>query len=202
MEISEICYGFSCSRSPSSILRLYNVTLSVGMLLKDIVSDNPTKVSPGRFYGVHYHGITAHLADMYRIVPIRSLVPEQEEATFYRLKQIVQRTSSRHPQNVVDNCMARQPYTVSDHRRNYEHSLLSRQTSQLPRRGNTVISRSKHMAALKAHLQEHVPDFVATGWCQILPSGDICFKDGHDEPESRSDVSPDIGVSEICMSSI
>ena len=111
VEISEICYGFSCSLSPRSILRLYNVTLSIGMLMKDIVGDNPTKVSPGRFYGIHYHGITAHLADMYRIVPTRSFVPEQEEATFYRLKQIVQRTSSRHPQNVVDNFMARQPYT-------------------------------------------------------------------------------------------
>ena len=58
------------------------------------------------------------------------------------------------------------------------------------------------MAALKAHLQERVPDFVANGWCQILPSGDICFKDGHDEPESWTDVSPDIEVSEICISSI
>ena len=189
VEISEISYGFSLSRSPRTILRLYNVTFSLGLILLDLVGPSPKKVSAGRFFGIHFHGLTAHLADLYRIISIRSLVPEQEEANFHKLKQIVQRTSSRHPQHVLDNCMIRQAYTVSEERRNYEHSLLSRQASKLTRMGNTVLSRNKCKAELKAHLQERVADYVAAGWCQLLPSGDLMFLDGYDEPHSRPDVS-------------
>ena len=71
--------------------------------------------------------------------------------------------------------MIRQAFTMSKETHNYEHALLSRQASKLIRMGNTVLSRSKYEAELKAHLQEHVADYVATGWCQFLPPGDLMF---------------------------
>ena len=54
----------SHSRSPR-VLRLYNVTFSLCVILFDLVGPSPKKVSARRFYGLHFHGITAHLADLF-----------------------------------------------------------------------------------------------------------------------------------------
>ena len=81
VEISQICYSYAEQRTARQILRLLNITFMFGKLLKKIVGPKPKKVSPGKFYGIHFHGLITHLAEIYRLISIRSLVPEQEEAT-------------------------------------------------------------------------------------------------------------------------
>ena len=163
----------SHSHSPHTILRLYNVTF-LGLILLDLVGPSPKKVSARRFYVIHYHGIKANLADLYIIILILSLVPEQEAANFHKLKQIVPKTSSRDPQHVLDNAW------FDKHIPCPKKAITTSILCSLVKPASwhawvTLLSRSKYKAELKAHLQEHVADYLATGWCQFLPSGDLMF---------------------------
>ena len=96
---SQICYSYAEQRTARQIWRLLNVTFMFGKLLKKTVGPKPKKVSPGKLYGIHFHGLTTHLAEIYHLTSIRSLVPEQE-ATFHHLQQIALNCSSRQPQNI------------------------------------------------------------------------------------------------------
>ena len=131
VEISEICYSYAHQRTPRTVLRLYNLTFSLGSSLVDIVGQLPKKVSAAKFYGIHFHGLTTHLPEVHRIVNIRSLVPEQEEASFYRLKQLSLHTSNRHPQHVVDNAILRSQFSSSNSKCAYQQSVLARQAGKV-----------------------------------------------------------------------
>ena len=80
------------------------------MLVKEIVGSEPKKVSPGSFYGIHFHNLIVHAPVIYRIIAIRSLLAEQDESTIYRLRKITDCTSSRRPDHVIDNALMRMTY--------------------------------------------------------------------------------------------
>ena len=131
VELSQICYSYSEHRTPRQVLRLSNLSFLIGLLLKEIVGPLPKKISANRFYGIHYHGLTSHIGELGRIVAVRSLIPEQEEATFHRLKQYTMNSSSRHSQHVVDNGMLRIQFQPPNKRQIYQHSLLTRKSNQV-----------------------------------------------------------------------
>ena len=133
-EISQIAYGYESDRNPRQILRLYNLTYILATKLIKIVGHTPLKMTALKFYGIHFHGLTTHLPEVFRITSIRSLVPEQEEASFYKLRQISLHTSSRKSQNVIDNAMIRFGYNAQNvdySAQNYKESLIRREASKV-----------------------------------------------------------------------
>ena len=143
---SQICYSYAEQRTARQILRLFNIIFMFGKLLKKIVGPKPKKVPPGKFYGIHFHGLTTHLAEIYRLISIRSVVPEQEEATFHHLKQIALNCSSRQPQNVINTCMLRIQFNSqsSSARSQSQQSLLSRRCKEVI---TTLFSNLKYQSS-------------------------------------------------------
>ena len=129
--ISQICYSYAEQRT--TLLRLLNITFMFGKLLKKIVGPKPNKVSPGKFCGIHFYGLATHLVEIYRLISIRIFVPEQEEATFYHLKQIALNCSSRQPQKVINTCKLRIQFNSqsSSARSQSQQSLLSRRCKEV-----------------------------------------------------------------------
>ena len=136
VEITEISYNYAEARTPRKVLRLLNLTLRLAFNLLDIVGRNPKKVSPGKFYGIHFHGLVTHLPELHRLICIRSVIPEQDEALFHQMKQITLNTSSRLPQHVVDNCLSR----LSVKRKEAVVTSSTKQQSLLARQGAKVNS--------------------------------------------------------------
>uniref|UniRef100_A0A8W8MM94 Uncharacterized protein n=1 Tax=Magallana gigas TaxID=29159 RepID=A0A8W8MM94_MAGGI len=60
-----------------------------------------------RFYGCHFHSLTVHTPETYRLVCLRSLIPEQEEMTFGDLCSISLNTANRQCGKIIDNAVLR-----------------------------------------------------------------------------------------------
>ena len=103
-EIQEIFY--SRERTPSTILRLYNVTFLHALLLVECF--NKTKsLTQRKFFGQYYHSIICHAAQQYRIMPLPSSNAESEERMFKTLKEISAKMTNHKPDNVILTCFVR-----------------------------------------------------------------------------------------------
>lgn len=60
-----------------------------------------------KFYGSHFHSLTTHAAEVYRIMSLRSIIPEQEERGFGDLRRISENTSNRKLSYIIDNAVMR-----------------------------------------------------------------------------------------------
>lgn len=105
VEIIKICSSPENARSKQSILRLYNQTFLFAILCKTIIA-TPTKMTSRKFYGSHFHSLTTHAAEVYRIMSLRSIIPEKEERGFGDLR-ISENTSNRKLSYIIDNAVMR-----------------------------------------------------------------------------------------------
>lgn len=194
VEIIQISYSNFKNRNPRQILRLYNQCFKFATLSK-LIFGKPAKLTARKFFGSHYHGITVHLPETYRIFCLKSIIPEQEERSFGDLRRLSLQTTNRHAEYVVDNAVLRftiqQQINSKPDTLKKQNSMISHQSKLLEKRGNTIFSNEfvkKNPVLFQAHL-ERISDFMLAGkdvWWSWVEGG-IEFYDGEDEPCRRQE---------------
>ena len=113
--------------------------------------------------------LITHVPETYRLVCLRSLVPEEEERSFGDLRPISKNTSNRQPSHVIDNAVlrfrAQQKYHEKQNSFQRQESIVSQQTSLLNDNINTTIpitSIMKNPYKFQTHLQR-ISDFLLCG---------------------------------------
>lgn len=86
VELQKLAYSMEDHRTPRSILRGYCQAFRFGLSYTDLFSDNPNVKKPRSVFGMSFHSLTCHLPDMLRIVNGRSIVAEQAERHFNKLR--------------------------------------------------------------------------------------------------------------------
>ena len=79
VKICELLYASESSRTPRSVLQLYNVTWLHHELCCDLLP-NPRVLTRERLYGVYFHDLVVHAPSQYEIVCLRSTNAESTEA--------------------------------------------------------------------------------------------------------------------------
>ena len=99
VEICRFSYQRAEQRTPKSILRLYNMTFLHACRCLQIFGENP-KLK--KIYGIYYHAIVKHLAEVNRLIAPSSLYTESEERIFGTMRGIGRTTSLRSADFVRD----------------------------------------------------------------------------------------------------
>lgn len=140
VEIISICYSPYEQRTQKKILRLYNLCFKFSILSKTVISI-PKKMTARKFYGCHFHSLTVHTPETYRLVCLRSLIPEQEERTFGDLRSISLNTANRQCGKIIDNAVLRyNAQQMSGTKKDYvrhQESIISHQAKLLSKPENT-----------------------------------------------------------------
>lgn len=153
------------ARTKQSILRLYNQTFIFAVLCK-IVFGTPKKMTSRKFYGTHFHSLTTHAPEVYRVFCLRSVIPEQEERGFGDLRRISENTSNRQAEYVIDNAVMRFNAQQNDEHRedafSIQESVISHQAKLLPPSKNTIIPNDwlKTKPSLVQSNLERISDFL------------------------------------------
>lgn len=185
VEIISICYSQHSQRTPKIILRLHNQCFQFSILCKRIIGV-PKKMTSRKFYGCHFHSLTVHAPQTYRLFCLRPLIPEQEERSFGDLRSISLRTSSRQCGKVIDNAVLRYNMQQQSEKRNcsfkQQESIISHQAKLLPPAEDTTFPL--HLLKSRPYLfqthLEQIADYLLLGknyWWST--EGDqIVFHDG------------------------
>ncbi|CAG2214515.1 unnamed protein product [Mytilus edulis] len=142
-----------------------------------------------KFYGSHFHSLVIHAPETYRLLCLRSVVPEEEERTFGDIRSISKNTSNRQPEYVVDNAVMRfnaqqESHSVIESIQKQE-SVISQQAKFLDKKTNTTIKITdiiKNPYQFQCHLQR-IPDFLLCGkgvWWSLSASS-VIFHDTVDQ---------------------
>ena len=192
VDIVNITYMSSHLRSPKLILRLYNQCLIFAVMCRNVIG-NPSKMTYRKFFGSHYHSITTHLPEIFRLFSLRSIFTEQEERCFGDLRRISEMTTNRQPKYIADNAMLRfQSQYKNDDRLNsfqVQDSEIKKQSKLLPTPERSVLPAiflTKRQNLVQSHL-ERISDFLVCGkgiWWNIV-DGSIEFNDGPNDPSYR-----------------
>ena len=105
VEISFYAYKKANERTPKSLLRLFNVSFTHGLLCKSIFG-HITDPKYSSFFGTYFHSIVTHLPEIARIIAPSSLHSESEERMFSDLNSIGLAASSRKCECIIDNCIS------------------------------------------------------------------------------------------------
>ncbi|VDI34882.1 Hypothetical predicted protein [Mytilus galloprovincialis] len=197
VEVVNISYLPSESRTPKIILRLYNQALIFGMVCRNVIG-KPSKMTSRKFYGSHFHSVTVHLPNTLRIFSLRSVHTEQEERCFGDLRRISEMTTNRQPKWIADNAMLRfnSQQNAPDKPESFkiQDSIISRQARLLPERRRSTFSAeliNKRPSFVQCHL-ERIADFMLQGqdvWWHF-ENGALVFFDGPNDPSSRPEGPP------------
>ena len=190
IDIVHICYSPFESRTPKSILRLHNQCFKFGIMSR-IVFGIPTKMTTRKFFGSHFHSLTAHTSETYRIFNLKSVVTEQEERCFGDLRRVSESTTNRQAGHIVDNAIMRittqQQLVYKQNSFAIQDSSISKQARLLPPRPRTMFSSeliSNRSVLFTSHLKR-IADFMICGkdvWW-MMEDGNIVFFDGPDDPQ-------------------
>ena len=106
-DVQQILYAYDESRSPRTILRLYNLTFMHAILLQMIIGRKQKVLTRRKFYGKYFHGLITHSPFQYRLISGAAMNVEDEERIFNTIKSITNSTSSRHPGHIIGNAIIR-----------------------------------------------------------------------------------------------
>ena len=133
------------------------------------VVKTPNKMTARKFFGNHFHSLVTHAPITYRLLCLRSVIPEEEERSFGELRSISKNTSNRQASQVVDNAVlrfnAQQKYSEKINTFARQESAISQQAKLLNKRINTsfpIVSIMKNPHKFQAHLQR-ISDFLLCG---------------------------------------
>ncbi|CAG2211878.1 unnamed protein product [Mytilus edulis] len=87
VEIINICYSGHDARNQRSVLRLHNQCFVFALACLKVIG-SPQKMTARKFYGSHFHSLVIHAPETYRLLCLRSVVPEEEERTFGDIRSI------------------------------------------------------------------------------------------------------------------
>lgn len=188
VEIINICYSGHDARNQRSVLRLHNQCFVFALACLNVIG-SPQKMTARKFYGSHFHSLVIHAPETYRLLCLRSVVPEEEERTFGDIRSISKNTSNRQPEYVVDNAVMRfnaqqESHSVIESIQKQE-SVISQQAKFLDKKTNTTIKITdiiKNPYQFQCHLQR-IPDFLLCGkgvWWSLSASS-VIFHDTVDQ---------------------
>lgn len=60
-----------------------------------------------KFFGCHFHSLVVHAPETFRLICLRSIVPEEEERSFGDLRSISLNTANRQCGKIIDNAVLR-----------------------------------------------------------------------------------------------
>ncbi len=197
-EVTNTSYKEDSYRTVRNILRLYNTTFQIGVLLKRIVGSTPRSsgMTPRKFFGIYFHDIVNHFPQYYRVVCLRSLLAEKEERHFGALRSIAKNTSSRKPDNVIKTCLTKLgardlQYEIHEGHCSFDmqDALISKEARNLPVAQNSVFSWEfiKSSPKLWQVHMERIADYILPGevWWKATKAG-IEFLDGPGCPNESS----------------
>lgn len=140
VEISEILYSDPQNRSPTSVLRLHNLTFVHAKLCVEVFGC-PKTMSTRKMFGRYFHALTAHSALVNRIIPLCLLNTEVEERTFGQCKAITRATSNQHTDHniLVRLHFENERKTTCSNIVQTQEGEVSKLVKSLPPKTNTVI---------------------------------------------------------------
>ena len=164
VEITSIAYSPYKARTPKQILRLHNRCFVFAILCQKLIP-TPKKMTKKTFYGMHFHSLTTHLPQTARVFNPRSILVENEERSFGKLRRISTETTNRRS-SVVDTAVLRFKFEQKSKEKidNFQKqdSLISRQARLLPQQPDTCFSEEfmkQHASLYQAHLAR-LADFL------------------------------------------
>ena len=193
-DVQQILYAYDETRSPRTILRLYNLTFMHAILLKMIIGRKQKVLTRRKFYGKYFHGLIAHSPFQYRLISGAAINVEDKERVFNTIKSITNSTSSWHPGHVIGNAIIQmhveKKMALHDDEVHVnqmkEVSCLYAIMDKFPNSFFPYDVITPYSREWQAHL-ERIPDFLLYGedvwWKQ--DTKDITFLDSHEEPNHR-----------------
>lgn len=189
VEVCELMYAREESRTPTTILRLHNLTFKHSILCLELFGKTKS-LTRRKMFGKYFHSISCHAAPLYRLVALRSLNTELQERLFNTCNDITKTTSNRQAAQLMNNIVIRvqQESKLAVNVVKKQEGEVSSLASTLPTFPNTVIPKEwtlKYPYTWQAHL-ERISDFLKHGpgvWWQEQSNG-IQFFDRHNESVS------------------
>ncbi|CAG2258090.1 unnamed protein product [Mytilus edulis] len=158
----------------------------------------PSKMTARQFFGSHFHSLTIHAPESFRIFNLKSIVTEQEERCVGDLRRVSETTSNRQAGQIVDNAIMRvtiqQQLSYKQDSFTVQDSSISKQARLLPPRPRTTFSADliKNRSVLvSAHLKR-ISDFMICGkdvWW-MWEGGNVIFMDGPEDPPVHGEGPP------------
>ena len=84
-ELQRLAYQLAADRCPRDTLHFYLQALVFAVQFSEVFA-NLDKGKYRSMYGAPYHCITVHMAEIYRMVSLRSIVTETSERIFHELR--------------------------------------------------------------------------------------------------------------------
>ena len=190
VEICEIAYSSAIKRSSKSVLRLHNLAYFHHKLCTENIKC--LKLTRRKFFGIYFHAITREMALVYRLTCLRSINAEQEERQFTDLKSISGLTSSKTPQNIIDNGLVRIQWEKKNkHRRDPDENKISKLGKRFIFSRTSVPYEHLKSENWQAHC-EVISDYLNSGdwWERDESTKSIVFFDGPNDPDFRESGPP------------
>jgi len=166
VKITEVLYLRDSSRTPRSVLQLYNATWLHNELCCELIPE-PREHTKTCFYGVYLHNLIVHSPQQYEIVCLRSTNAESQERLFSQAKHISLRATNRKPETVLPTILlsmqAREKVTATKQHLQKQESIVTTAASRLPRYKRTKVSREfiqQRQPSWQAHLYRISPYLV------------------------------------------
>ena len=90
------------TRSPRSVLRLYNIFYRHGQAIQQHLTP-PKAMTLRKLCGIYYHSAVDHAPLLYRLICLRSIGAELFERYFDRIEDITRKTWNKHIEDLVPN---------------------------------------------------------------------------------------------------
>ncbi len=84
-EIQKLAYQLDSERCPRNVLRFHLKSLTFAASFSELFLEPNHNTTRGSF-GMPYHSVVSHMAELYRIVSLRSIVTETSERIFHTLR--------------------------------------------------------------------------------------------------------------------
>ena len=190
VEIVQIGYSREESRTDNKIFRFHNLTMLFGLLAVELFGKTPNNLSSRSMYGIYFHNLCSHSAQVYRMINLVSLSAEAGERAIGAIKRTTAKTSSLRADHVQKNAMIRYNYqqvhkeiaVVKEHT-----SYVAKHLVNVPLLGNTLFPRrwlepdAWQMRFIQAHLLYSIPDAVQYQGSWTLDEDGLTM---NDDPES------------------
>ena len=193
VKISECLYSLCDTRTPKTVLQLYNCAWLHHELCK-LLFTSPKEISYEKCFGLYLHSLVVHAPRQYEIVSLRSINTENQERMFQQIKQIALKCTNRKPENIIPTLLLRVQAIhitgkLSAIYQTAETCVQKVATRILSYKGTCVtkafISGRSH--SWQAHLQR-ISGYLINGplWWRTTNDG-YAFFDGDDDPDYQAD---------------
>ncbi|XP_019624951.1 PREDICTED: uncharacterized protein LOC109470439 [Branchiostoma belcheri] len=190
-DMQKLCYAAAEDRSIISVFRLNNVSFLHHLLIKECLPGEPSSMSSRKLWGQYLHSLRDHMPVNYRVVPISSIMAENEERQFSLLKHITKSSASySRPGHVISNILVRTHYSYQDRASTDKH-----QQNKISKAGEAIAMERTTipLEVLKKYPRdaqtfcERIADFLLPGYGAYwhIEGDDVVFHDGpNDKPHS------------------